>query len=128
MIELYKKNINIDSVTLIEQLQKNNKLEKVGGIAYITNLCNYVPSAKNCINYAKIVKEKSIQRKLFNAGFNDIVWCETAGKAKYEIACMEGIPFTDTKVHRVKWADNFGCTEKHKNKRLFCTWLGLYLQ
>lgn len=68
MIELYKKNINIDSVTLIEQLQKNNKLEKVGGIAYITNLCNYVPSAKNCINYAKIVKEKSIQRKLFNAG------------------------------------------------------------
>lgn len=68
MLELYKNNTNIDSVTLIDQLNKNKKLEKVGGIAYITNLCNYVPSFKNCVNYAKIVKEKSIQRKLFNAG------------------------------------------------------------
>lgn len=68
MLELYKNNSNIDSVTLIDQLNKNKKLEKVGGIAYITNLCNYVPSFKNCVNYANIVKEKAIQRKLFNAG------------------------------------------------------------
>lgn len=68
MMELYKNNVTIDSVILVDELNKNKKLDKVGGIAYITNLCNYVPSASNIKNYAKIVKEKSIQRKLFNAG------------------------------------------------------------
>jgi formylmethanofuran dehydrogenase subunit E len=54
-----------------------------------------------------------------DTGFDDIVWCETAGKAKYYIACKEGIPFTDVKVYRVKWADKFKCIEDIKIKDFF---------
>lgn len=54
-----------------------------------------------------------------DTGFDDIVWCETAGKAKYYIACKEGIPFTDVKVYRVKFADKFKCIEDIKIKDFF---------
>lgn len=36
-----------------------------------------------------------------------IVWAESAGKAKAEIANDNDIAFADVKVHRVPWADDY---------------------
>ncbi len=57
----------IDSVTLREALQKDNALEVVGGAAYIASLIDGVPRTSNLAQYARIVKEKSILRRLIHS-------------------------------------------------------------
>ncbi|MEJ2077235.1 MAG: replicative DNA helicase [Acidobacteriota bacterium] len=57
----------IDSVTLREALQKENDLEVVGGAAYIASLVDGVPRISNLVQYARIVKEKSILRRLIHS-------------------------------------------------------------
>lgn len=66
MIELSNKNQAVDNLTVVEQLNKENNLEKVGGIAFVTALANTVPTAANVVFYAKIVREKALMRKLIN--------------------------------------------------------------
>lgn len=64
MLELSGRNEAVDMVTITEVLRRDNKLEDVGGISYITFLANTVPTAANVVFHAKIVKEKSMLRKL----------------------------------------------------------------
>ena len=70
MLILYHENIDIDHLTLIERLDKTKKLEKVGGIAFITSLANTVPTAVNVKQYADIVKEKSVLRDIIRSTEN----------------------------------------------------------
>ena len=46
MLELYNKNEAVDMVTVTEILKRDNKLEDIGGIAYITSLANVVLTAE----------------------------------------------------------------------------------
>ena len=64
MLELYNKNEAVDMVTVTEILRRDNKLEDVGGIAYVTGLANAVPTAANIKYHADIVAEKSVLRQL----------------------------------------------------------------
>lgn len=64
IIELYNKNEAVDMVTLTDVLRRDNKLEDVGGIAYVTSLANAVPTAANVKYHADIVSEKSVLRQL----------------------------------------------------------------
>lgn len=70
MLTLYHENIDIDHLTLVERLDKTKKLEKVGGIAFITSLANTVPTAVNVKQYANIVKEKSVLRDIIRSAEN----------------------------------------------------------
>ena len=67
MLELFNKNEAVDLVTVTEVLRKNDKLEAVGGIAYITSLANSVPTAANINYHGKIVEEKALLRGLINS-------------------------------------------------------------
>ncbi|MGE8321381.1 MAG: replicative DNA helicase, partial [Comamonas sp.] len=53
-----------DVITVFEQLQGIGKAEEVGGLTYLNQLAQYVPSASNIRRYAEIVRERSILRKL----------------------------------------------------------------
>ena len=53
-----------DVITVFEHLQGMGKAEEVGGILYLNQLAQYVPSATNIRRYAEIVREKGILRKL----------------------------------------------------------------
>ncbi len=64
MMELYNKNEAVDMVTITEILKRDNKLEDIGGIAYITSLANVVLTAANVKYHADIVAEKSVLRQL----------------------------------------------------------------
>lgn len=64
MLELYNKNEAVDMVTVTEILKRDNKLENIGGIAYITSLANVVLTAANVKYHADIVAEKSVLRQL----------------------------------------------------------------
>ncbi|MFQ5638110.1 MAG: replicative DNA helicase [bacterium] len=56
--------IEVDYLTITDELEKMGDLEEVGGAYYVTDLANRVPSAAGVEHYAKIVLEKSLLRKL----------------------------------------------------------------
>ena len=62
----------IDSLTLREELKKDNTLEAVGGVTYIASLLDGVPRVSSVDHYSRIVKEKSLLRKLIHAA-NEIL-------------------------------------------------------
>ena len=64
--ELFDKNNGVDLVTLTEELKRKDLLEKIGGVTYLTNLINSVPTAANIEYYVRIIEEKSILRNLIN--------------------------------------------------------------
>ncbi len=64
MMILQKDNAPIDAITVIEELVKRKTLEAVGGRAYVAQLSSEVPTVSNVREYAKIVAEKAILRKL----------------------------------------------------------------
>ena len=66
MLELRHTFQPIDLITIVDALKKKDKLEDVGGIAYITALGNGSFTASNIKFHAKIVHEKSVLRKLIN--------------------------------------------------------------
>lgn len=68
MLELYNKNQAVDYITLTDALSLNNKLEDVGGLAYILSLSKAVPTAANVKYHAGIVKDKSQLRQMVRAG------------------------------------------------------------
>ena len=72
MGKIFNKNIPIDFVTVVEELERSKKIESVGGVDYITYLSNVVPSAVNFKYYADIVKANSIRRMLIKGGQNII--------------------------------------------------------
>ncbi|MFJ7972915.1 replicative DNA helicase [Psychrobacillus sp. NPDC096389] len=64
MLRLSDQGKAIDVVTVTEELSAKKELEDVGGISYISEIANSVPTAANIGHYAKIVEEKSILRRL----------------------------------------------------------------
>lgn len=64
MLEIYRKSIPVDFVTLTSQLEVDKKLQEIGGIDYITYLTNVVPSAANFGHYLDIVKDNSVRRHI----------------------------------------------------------------
>lgn len=61
----------VDVVTISEELERNNELEQIGGLAYIGSLANNTPSTANILSYSRIIRERAILRNLIHAS-NDI--------------------------------------------------------
>ncbi|MDD5770272.1 MAG: replicative DNA helicase [Candidatus Gracilibacteria bacterium] len=72
MLELYTKNKPIDIITVKERLDDRKMLDDIGGLPYIIELTEIVPTSSNIFEYAQIVKNKSVNRKLIKAG-NEII-------------------------------------------------------
>ncbi|HOW88258.1 MAG TPA: replicative DNA helicase [Candidatus Omnitrophota bacterium] len=67
MTELFTRNQPVDLITVSEELKKRKQLEEVGGMAYLTQLTQIVPTAANIEHYARIVKDKALLRKLIQS-------------------------------------------------------------
>ncbi|PJE65180.1 replicative DNA helicase [Candidatus Saccharibacteria bacterium CG10_big_fil_rev_8_21_14_0_10_47_8] len=67
MRALYDKRSPIDLLTLSEQLKSNDRLDVIGGAGYLTELTNFVPTAAHVEQYAQIVADKAIRRRLIAA-------------------------------------------------------------
>jgi replicative DNA helicase len=72
MLELYMKNKPIDIITVKERLDDKKILDEVWWLPYIIELTEIVPTSSNIFEYATIVKNKSINRKLIKA-WNEII-------------------------------------------------------
>ncbi len=67
VLALYEKRSPIDVLTLADQLKGNGFLDAVGGPAYLTELTNFVPTAAHAEQYAEIVAQKALRRRLITA-------------------------------------------------------------
>lgn len=66
-IELFNENTPVDIVTVNDRLSRYDKLDAVGGIAYLSALATSITTTENVSYYAKIIQEKSLLRKLSTA-------------------------------------------------------------
>ncbi len=66
MIALSEKGEPIDLVTLTDSLRQRGDLEEVGGSTYLSYLVDTIPTAANAATYAKIIREKSVLRRLIH--------------------------------------------------------------
>jgi replicative DNA helicase len=72
IVQLYEQHEAIDVLTLSDRLKNNGHLDMVGGPAYLTELTNFVPTASHVEQYADIVAQKAVRRRLIGAS-KDIV-------------------------------------------------------
>jgi replicative DNA helicase len=72
MFELFRFNKPIDLITVREKLDDKKLLDSIGGIFYLTELTDIVPSSANIFEYAMIVKNKAVLRRLIKA-WNEVV-------------------------------------------------------
>lgn len=70
MLKAYNMGKIIDTLLIVEALKKSEKLEEIGGEDIIYDLVDVVSTAANAVNYAHVIKEKSIQRQLIETGEN----------------------------------------------------------
>lgn len=66
IVQLFEKREPIDLVTVTEQLKSNGALDHVGGVAYLTELINMVPTSAHIESYARIIKEHAVRRSLIS--------------------------------------------------------------
>ena len=80
MQELFFEGIEIDQLTLINRLERNNLLEKVGGIPYINEIADFVVSSANFDYHLNIVTDQALLRHLILASNGIIENCYTSAK------------------------------------------------
>nr|WP_193671104.1 replicative DNA helicase [Nocardioides salarius] len=83
IIDLYGRSEPVDMVTVAAELQRRGELQKVGGAPYLHTLSANVPIAANAGYYAEIVREKSVLRRLVDAG-TKIVQIGYAGEGEVD--------------------------------------------
>jgi replicative DNA helicase len=64
MLTLSDKGEPVDLITVTSELADAKLLEEVGGVSYLSDVANSVPTASNIEYYARIIEEKSILRRL----------------------------------------------------------------
>ncbi|WP_136796009.1 replicative DNA helicase [Desulfosediminicola ganghwensis] len=109
MIDLFEANEPQDLLTISNLLNDRNQLEQVGGAAYLATLTSIVPVTANIATYAKIVRQKSILRRLIEVNTDIASRCyeeqgeidllvDQAEQAIFEIAgSKSGQKFTPVK-------------------------------
>src|SRR5918998_609391 len=72
ILDLYNRREPTDFVTLSDELGRRDRLDQVGGVAYLSALLNVVPTAVHVEYYGRIVERTATLRRLIDAG-SDIV-------------------------------------------------------
>ncbi len=67
-IDLYAKGDPVDAITLVDELEKREQLERIGGKNRIHELAALVPAVSAAAHYAKLVHEMATLRNLIRVG------------------------------------------------------------
>ncbi|MBI3627093.1 replicative DNA helicase [Candidatus Uhrbacteria bacterium] len=67
MLDLFGRHEPIDLLSLSNRLADKNKLDMIGGRAYLSTLSNMVPTASHVVHYANIVQRKATLRRLIRS-------------------------------------------------------------
>lgn len=74
-LDLYGRGVAVDEVTVFDWLNDHGQLENVGGAVYLAELSHAVVSGANAAHWARIVRDKSMQRALIDASAEIIANC-----------------------------------------------------
>lgn len=85
LLELQAANQPLDQVIVKGALQRKGLLEQVGGVAYLSELADAVPTARNAEYYAKFVEEKALLRGLIGATVEIQQEAYSANRTAHEI-------------------------------------------
>ena len=111
ILELYDKGQAVDLVLLREELKKRSLLEKVGGVEYLIELEDAVPTIGNVEYYANIVREKAIKRSLievaatiqrqsFDESIDTDILLDTAERSIFDVT-QKKFNAASTKLHEI---------------------------
>ncbi len=67
VVNLFERREPADMITVPQELKKMGELEHVGGVTYLTDLVNTVPTAANVEHYARIIRDDYIKRGVLSA-------------------------------------------------------------
>jgi len=65
---LYQRNEGINQITVAHELAQKDRLEEVGGAAYLSHLVSIVPTSLHIEHFAQIVSRSAVMRRLISAG------------------------------------------------------------
>jgi replicative DNA helicase len=85
MAALAERSIPIDTVTLKDELARTSSLEAVGGAAYLASLVEGLPRITNVEEWGRIIREKSVLRRLIHASTRIAQECYEAEREPSEI-------------------------------------------
>ncbi|MCI5135507.1 MAG: replicative DNA helicase, partial [Candidatus Electrothrix sp. AW2] len=78
MVKLFERSEPHDLVTMTNSLRDQNRLEQVGGSAYLVSLTDVIPFTGMLVHHARIIREKSILRKLIETSSDVAARCYDA--------------------------------------------------
>lgn len=67
MCRIHERREQIDYVTALNELRAMDKLEIIGGPAYLTQLVNNTPASSHAITYGRLVERAAVRRRLLSA-------------------------------------------------------------
>ncbi len=67
ILDLHERREPADYVTVVDELERRNQLQEIGGASYITTLIGSVPTAVHVEHYAHIVERTATLRRLIGA-------------------------------------------------------------
>ncbi len=67
ILNLYDRRDPLDFITLTEELRHQERLNEIGGEAYVIGLINAVPTSVNAQHYGRLVEAASLRRKMIGA-------------------------------------------------------------
>ena len=67
ILDICKRNAPVDAITVSEELKKRGTLDMVGGRSYLSSLPSETPTTANAAEYAKLISENAVKRRLIEA-------------------------------------------------------------
>ena len=80
MLDLHERAERIEYLTLIDELEKHDQLTAIDGISYVTSLTDGLPRLASIDSYIRIVKDKSLLRRLIYTAQSIITRCVDAAE------------------------------------------------
>ena len=65
--DVSSKGFSVDLTTVVDELNNRNWLNQIGGVEYLTEIIESVPSASNIDEYIQIIEQKAVLRKLIDS-------------------------------------------------------------
>lgn len=85
LVDLYDQHQSIDMVQLHAKLTDKGILEQIGGLDYLVELGEAVPSASGAVRYAEIVRDKSMLRRMIHTAGTILEDCHTCDEPVVEL-------------------------------------------
>jgi len=85
IVDMSRLNVSIDLVTVRSALLDSGKLQVAGGVEYLVNIAEATVSPSHARDYAMIVKEKSMRRKIESIGYEFVKLAHDGEKPPKEL-------------------------------------------